>query len=70
VYHVAVRGNARQAIFRDDADREHFVRVLAESVGSFEAGGMGSALKIQDSGCRTGVGLVGWDHGQTVAGGV
>ena len=35
VYHAAVRGNARQAIFRDDADREHFVRVLAESVGSF-----------------------------------
>ena len=36
VYHVAVRGNARQAIFRDDADREHFLGVLAESVGSFE----------------------------------
>jgi len=36
VYHVAVRGNERQAIFRDDADREYFVRVLAESVGSFE----------------------------------
>ncbi len=35
VYHVAVRGNARQAILRDDADREHFVRVLAESAGSF-----------------------------------
>jgi putative transposase len=33
VYHVAVRGNERQAIFREDADREHFVRVLAESVG-------------------------------------
>ncbi|MCU0917942.1 MAG: transposase [Planctomycetes bacterium] len=36
VYHVAVRGNARQVIFRDDADRAYFVRVLAESVGSFE----------------------------------
>jgi REP element-mobilizing transposase RayT len=33
---VAVRGNARQPIFADDADREHFVRVLAESTGSFE----------------------------------
>jgi REP element-mobilizing transposase RayT len=33
---VAVRGNARQAIFADDADREHFVRVLAESAGSFD----------------------------------
>lgn len=36
VYHVAVRGNARQAIFIDDADRAHFVRVLAESAGAFE----------------------------------
>lgn len=36
LYHVAVRGNERQAIFRDDADREHFLRVLAESVGAFE----------------------------------
>jgi putative transposase len=99
VYHVAVRGHARQAIFRDDADREHFVRVLAESVGSFEVrlylyclmsnhvhlvletpranlgrfmhrGRMASALKIQDSGCGTGVDLVAWAHGQTVAGGV
>jgi putative transposase len=36
LYHVAVRGNERQAIFRDDADRERFVRVLAESAGSFD----------------------------------
>jgi len=36
VYHVAVRGNEGQAIFRDDADREHFVRVLAESVEPFD----------------------------------
>jgi hypothetical protein len=36
VYHVAVRGNERQAVFRDDADREHFVRVLGQSVGSFD----------------------------------
>lgn len=36
VYHVAVRGNARQAIFREDADRAYFVRVLAESVKPFD----------------------------------
>jgi putative transposase len=36
VYHVAVRGNERQAIFRDDADRAYFVRVLAESVEPFD----------------------------------
>jgi len=28
VYHVALRGNARQAIFIDDDDREVFLRVL------------------------------------------
>jgi hypothetical protein len=39
-------------------------------IGRGAAGGMGSSLKIQDSGCRTGVDRVGWDHGQTVAGGV
>jgi REP element-mobilizing transposase RayT len=36
VYHVAVRGNERQAIFRDDADRAYFVRVLGESVKPFD----------------------------------
>ena len=36
VYHVTARGNDRRAIFRDDADREHFLRALAESVERFE----------------------------------
>lgn len=36
VYHVTARGNERRAIFRDDADREHFLRVLHESVTGFE----------------------------------
>ena len=36
VYHVTARGNERRAIFRDDADREHFLRALAESVERFE----------------------------------
>jgi len=36
VYHVTARGNERRAIFRDDADRERFVRALAESVERFE----------------------------------
>ena len=36
VYHVTARGNERREIFRDDADREHFLRVLDESVGRFE----------------------------------
>jgi len=36
VYHVTARGNERRAIFRDDADREHFLRVLHESVTAFE----------------------------------
>jgi REP element-mobilizing transposase RayT len=36
VYHVTARGNERREIFRDDADREYFLRVLGESVGRFE----------------------------------
>jgi hypothetical protein len=32
------------------------------------ARGAGSALKIKDSDCRTGVDLVVWEYGQTVAG--
>jgi REP element-mobilizing transposase RayT len=36
VYHVTARGNDRRAIFEDDADREHFLRLLGESVGQFD----------------------------------
>ena len=36
VYHVTVRGNERRAIFGDDGDRARFLRVLGESVASFE----------------------------------
>jgi REP element-mobilizing transposase RayT len=36
LYHVTARGNERRAIFLDDADREQFVRVLAESIEHFE----------------------------------
>ena len=36
VYHARARGNERRAIFRDDADCEHFLRTLAESVERFE----------------------------------
>jgi putative transposase len=36
VYHVTTRGNERRAIFLDDADRLRFLRVLGESVGSFD----------------------------------
>ena len=28
VYHVIVRGNERRAVFRDDDDREHYLRRL------------------------------------------
>ena len=34
IYHVTVRGNGRQAIFKDDADRERLLERLAESVES------------------------------------
>ncbi len=36
VYHVTGRGNERREIFRDGADREHFLCVLGERVGHFE----------------------------------
>lgn len=36
IYHVTARGNERRDIFRDDADRERFLRVLHESVTGFE----------------------------------
>ena len=35
IYHVTARGNGRQAIFYDDADRERLLERLAESVESY-----------------------------------
>ncbi|MGH7409212.1 MAG: REP-associated tyrosine transposase [Candidatus Methylomirabilales bacterium] len=35
VYHVTARGNARQAIVRDDADRQRFVATLADTVTQY-----------------------------------
>ncbi len=34
-YHITSRGMGRQAIFRDDRDREHFVELLSEMVGRY-----------------------------------
>jgi putative transposase len=31
-YHLTARGNARTAIYRDDADRELFLRTLAGTI--------------------------------------
>ena len=36
VYHVTARGNERRGIFRDDAEWEHFLRLLGESVVRFQ----------------------------------
>ena len=35
VYHVTSRGNARKAIFRDDADRNDFLATLGRVVERF-----------------------------------
>jgi len=35
IYHVTVRGNARQGIFRDARDRERFLERLSESVDTY-----------------------------------
>ena len=36
VYHVTSRGNARQDIFADDADREKFLSILAATAGRYK----------------------------------
>jgi len=36
VYHVTARGNDRQAIVRDEADRQRFVHTLAEMVEHYQ----------------------------------
>src|SRR5690349_17370023 len=33
-YHVLARGNRREAIFRDEADRRFFLKALGEACGS------------------------------------
>ncbi len=35
LYHVTARGDRREAIYEDDVDREHFLKVLGEVVGQF-----------------------------------
>lgn len=35
LYHVTGRGNERKAIFKDDADRREFLRILAQSVDTY-----------------------------------
>lgn len=37
IYHLLARGNARQAIFRDERDCAHFLELLGESARRFEA---------------------------------
>jgi REP element-mobilizing transposase RayT len=37
LYHLCARGNARQAIFRDEQDRSRFVELLSESAQRFDA---------------------------------
>ena len=34
-YHLTARGNERKPIFRDDADRRHFLALLAEMTARF-----------------------------------
>ena len=36
IYHVTVRGNARQAMFLDNRDRNQFLKQLAQSVGTYD----------------------------------
>lgn len=47
IYHVTGRGNAREAIFRDDADRESFLSVLGEVIE--RAGWLMHAMCLMDN---------------------
>ncbi|MCC7483972.1 MAG: transposase [Burkholderiales bacterium] len=38
LYHVTARGDRREAIFEDDADREELLGVLAQALARFDAG--------------------------------
>jgi len=44
-YHVTARGNERRALFRDEADREHFVELLAQWPERF--GTIGGRIRSQ-----------------------
>lgn len=35
VYHITCRGNERQAIFKDDSDRQRFLQILTQSLASY-----------------------------------
>ncbi|MCK9368093.1 MAG: transposase [Metallibacterium scheffleri] len=35
LYHVTARGDRREAIYEDDADRKHFLEVLGQVIGQF-----------------------------------
>jgi hypothetical protein len=81
-YHVLNRRVMRMPLFQQPGDYEAFQRIMAQGLRRPDAplllgwclmpnhwhrGGMWSALKIKDSGCRSGVDRGAWDHGQTVA---
>jgi len=36
VYHVTLRGNDHRSIFQTDADRDRFVKTLAESIERYD----------------------------------
>ena len=35
LYHVTSRGDRREAIYEDDADREQFLEILGEAIATF-----------------------------------
>ncbi|MFH0803490.1 MAG: hypothetical protein V2A78_14040 [bacterium] len=48
-YHVTCRGNERREIFKDDHDRQKFLRILKDSLDTYQAqqGVKSSSLTIR-----------------------
>lgn len=44
IYHVCARGNERQKVFRDDRDREQFLRLLERSRERYAVSVLGFVL--------------------------
>ncbi len=53
VYHVMNRGDRRESIFHDDADRQRFIETLDEACGKTETG-RSSLLKLLRTTARKG----------------
>ena len=48
IYHVMNRGDCREPIFQDEADRQRFVETLGEACANISATGKGNAIQLNE----------------------